>query len=562
MSHPSIRYVADTGDDTNDGLSWDSPKKTLLAAYDALPTTGGTIYLAGLNVRIGGPGLWLCGPGDPAYAAQPYPWRRQKPVTIKAIGTTGSNGIGGGPNVQLAYDKVAGFEEVSLWLAGTSAAFRFEGLGFKYPKIAARIGVGSDGHREGVGDRNSASGIHFDNCIFQIDQQPGKGPTIDIGHAFWLWFYDCAISGNSAEPLDSDLRAAILANPGKHPNGQQGAGAGFVVERCNVARGGIRYTAGGGQWGLVVKDVTLEGNFNDPVQPVVDIRYANGYGSAQIERVYQADAPGSLPAVRVAAAVPPEAVHVIDCGSIEGPATVHQRYPANYSTLVASPPAQRQLGFWQGRVSGQHDAARRQFGPVAVRFPNLAPHDTATWGAKVGGSAVTTGQPAPDGSLNAARMEVATGLGDCRLYRVNRPVAVGDRVIAGCWINGHGTQSSFNLQVAWAHSDVLFSHNARGYMTGDLPIQGDGEWHWVTVHGKVASTPRTTSELILAIRCEAGKPRSYFAPILLHVPSGVMSDNEAAEFVQQLQTYPDGAPVGSRALLRGARLWSPEGVIA
>ena len=561
MSHPSVRYVSDQGDDAFDGLSWDSPKRTLLAAYDALPTTtGGTIFLAG-NCRIGGPGLWLCGPGDPAYASLPSPWRRQKPVTITAVGTTTTNGIGGGPIAKLIHDKVAGYEEVALWMAGTGTPVRFEGVGFAYPKVAARLGVGSDGLRTGEGDRNSVSGVRFTNCDFKIDRRVGYGPTIDIGHAFWLWFYDCAVSGNVAEPLDSDLRAAILANPGTTASGGQGAGAGFVVERCNLAAGGLRYTAGGGQWGLVVRDVTLEGQYVDPVPPVVDIRWANGYGTAQIERVYQADAPNSPPAVRVERSVPPEAVHVLDCGSIEGPATIQQRYPAQYSTLVTSPPVMRQLGFWQGRISGQHDASRRQFGPVAVRFPNLAPHDPAVWGSRLGTATVVTDQPAPDGTLNAARLESANGAMTRQIYRATRLVAVGDRIIAGAWINGHGLHSSFNLQVAWARSDILFSRNNRNYLPINLPIRGDGEWVWCAGDERVVATPVPTAELILELRCDAGKPRSYFAPMLLHVPNGIMSDNEAAEFVAQLQSYPDGAPVGSRALLRGTRLWSPDGVL-
>ena len=90
----AIQYVSPRGNDSNDGLSWESAKLTGYAACEALvggavnpPTCGrGTIRIAD-NVAWGGPlpegGLYEMGPGDPNYSSPPVGWQRYTgPLTM------------------------------------------------------------------------------------------------------------------------------------------------------------------------------------------------------------------------------------------------------------------------------------------------------------------------------------------------------------------------------------------------------------------------------------------------------------------------------------------------
>src|SRR2546423_1175111 len=113
----SVQYVSVFGNDSKDGLSWGSAKRTIYKALQSLtggntspPTAGkGTIYLMdgggtckGLasdgvtinSVQAGsvnsysssGTGIWLMGPLDPNYASPPAGWLRfSGPISITGI---------------------------------------------------------------------------------------------------------------------------------------------------------------------------------------------------------------------------------------------------------------------------------------------------------------------------------------------------------------------------------------------------------------------------------------------------------------------------------------------
>ena len=46
-------------------------------------------------------------------------------------------------------------------------------------------------------------------------------------------------------------------------------------------------------------------------------------------------------------------------------------------------------------------------------------------------------------------------------------------------------------------------------------------------------------------------PITVFAPVLIHIPAGTITDNDAIELAQNLQTYRDDAIAGQVSLLRG-----------
>src|SRR5207248_10080879 len=73
----AVQYSSPNRSDANDGFSLGSAKLTLLAAYNALPSSGGTIYTSGTQgaavscTPTSGQGLGIAGSGDPNYSAMP-----------------------------------------------------------------------------------------------------------------------------------------------------------------------------------------------------------------------------------------------------------------------------------------------------------------------------------------------------------------------------------------------------------------------------------------------------------------------------------------------------------
>lgn len=142
-----MQFVSPNGDDNNDGLSWGSAKLTGYAAYQALPSTGGTIYVAD-GSSWGGPvtnqGIWIVGPGDPTYTSPQTGWLRQKTgggVAIIGIGKrVAAFGI---PAAQLIGGSfTAADNKPWIWLSGINTyGSLFENLIHQYPAVAIRLGI-------------------------------------------------------------------------------------------------------------------------------------------------------------------------------------------------------------------------------------------------------------------------------------------------------------------------------------------------------------------------------------------------------------------------------------
>jgi hypothetical protein len=63
--------------------------------------------------------------------------------------------------------------------------------------------------------------------------------------------------------------------------------------------------------------------------------------------------------------------------------------------------------------------------------------------------------------------------------------------------------------------------------------------------------PAATGELTVNFLCDSTHPVSYFAPVLLHISAGTISDNEAKEYAQHLQSYSNGLTPSTVGLLSG-----------
>ena len=81
---------------------------------------------------------------------------------------------------------------------------------------------------------------------------------------------------------------------------------------------------------------------------------------------------------------------------------------------------------------------------------------------------------------------------------------------------------------------------------------GDTEWEWVTTAAKVAAAPvGNQARLQFDLRCANDRSLAFFAPILMHVPSGRLTDDEAASLLQNLYAVPENVSPGVVATLKG-----------
>jgi hypothetical protein len=241
---------------------------------------------------------------------------------------------------------------------------------------------------------------------------------------------------------------------------------------------------------------------------------------------------------------------------VAGAATVFSQSPPNlYSILVPSPLRSGQRGIFEGRVVGQMDAARRGFSPVAARFPNLASQLVSKWKTPYSGNLSLTSVVGPDGTRNAGRVASTTGQSSAQFYvRENYQQRVGDWIVAGVWtraVTGHGYFNGVAaVQVSLQYATVSGGAGNGGYAVLQAPWKGDGEWEWVWGAWKVLKSTRPGT-MLLSGMVDENTATDFFAPVLLDIPAGAISDNEAWEIALNLQSYRDDAVPGQVSLLRG-----------
>lgn len=297
----ALQFVHNQGNDVNDGLSWESAKATIVSAYDALPTSGGTIYCGG-GVALADEviqGLWLVGPTDhdvvldvaevsgtvyrytvnhpvnmevgdvvtvdgfqpfnwnlasrevvavsgntfdadltvnppggtagitqmggstSNYVAPPEGWRRAKNLILEGVGTNIGALNSKSPQVAVSGGWPHDNDHPALWFAGLGGtAMEFRNLLFSNAGVIAKIGIDvTDSSADATGDNpGPATGLTFRNCAFAVGGQPGRGPTIEVGYAFWWTFEDCNFGCNNtpydltAASTSSDI-ATFTVNP-------------------------------------------------------------------------------------------------------------------------------------------------------------------------------------------------------------------------------------------------------------------------------------------------------------------------------------------------------------
>lgn len=222
---------------------------------------------------------------------------------------------------------------------------------------------------------------------------------------------------------------------------------------------------------------------------------------------------------------------------------------------TVSPLAQGKVGFFSGRVVGQQDSARRGFGPVAVRYANLATMPPTT---NSGSGTITTGVSAPDGTTNAATITSTSGTYDAKFYRATITPAVGDWFIAGVWAHA-ATSNGFRASPGpdqVASIGITGTNTLTGITTCTPAWYGNQEWAWVWCAAKITASSSNGDFIFNAsVTLSPNTATSFYGPTVLRIPSGTISDNEVWELVQNLQPYDASCAVGTICGLAGQTLY-------
>jgi len=631
------QFVSSDGDDSNDGLTSERPKKTIYAALMALkggertpPSAGHGIVWVSDNVEYGGVvqgnGIWMMGAGDSNFKAPPPGWLRYTGgIRIVCLGNGNS-----APNehipqcgIRAGGDRDA--QHPAVWISSLAGGFYLEGLGFKYPQIGMRIGIDSNGNRlkgavQNVELKNVA--INLGNC------QPGAGPGIDIGDStFWIWIIDSFVGGcgNSSyriaaapngltrlnnevtvttesqanisngqivsiyNPTDATFSGSCIAHAGTNSNAfrciqvgpDRSSGGGWVITdqsaAVNIDPGGgsgsgllffrddvfdisgpadgIRFQNGSTGGSLDVQSQTCEGGYAVVSGPCVRV-YWNPTTSPVVNvnlwHVESADNNNGgnrrAPAVQVDGPFDPSSIVVSNAyagGTINasGPMTLLGQYVPNLNAVEESPLREGQIGFVHNRVVGSTDAARRLFSPAAVRYPNLVQADPSTWSLnRNAGATIETGATAPDGTRGAGTASQLDGPQNAIIYyKGQQKAAAGDYFVAAVWVkakNGYmGGLSNFDLKIGGGSQTTGFTQTA--------PYRGDGEWEWLFCVKKIIELKTNSVDVSIDSSFGLGQPVTAYAPVLIHVPAGSISDNEVYELAFDLATYDSSCKVGS-----------------
>jgi len=228
QSSDDVQYVSANGNDSNDGLSLGTAKRTVYAALLALPggngsmlTAGhGTVWIVG-NVNYGGPvtggGFWIMGHLDPNYSSPPRGWLKSSgPISLRAYSPNNAPAQNHMPNSYITAGAGApDLSKPAMWISGLAAGYWIKDVGWGNYVASnyIRLGICSPTEQFPKGDRSGICGVQqvtIDNSAGNFGEGVvGTGPGIDIGsNTFWIWIRNSAFGGGL-----QDLRT-IASNTG------------------------------------------------------------------------------------------------------------------------------------------------------------------------------------------------------------------------------------------------------------------------------------------------------------------------------------------------------------
>lgn len=505
----------------------------------------------------------------------PAGWRLAKTgiFSIECVG--GYNNTANGPGINtcpITGGSQSDTTKPALWIS-SMAGIRLEGLALT-AGAPIRLGVDSRNLRDVIGGNGGTVLVHMRNMSWTVSaSSPTNGPGLDVGsNSFWYWIDHSICQANTAAASFSDAQACMRFMPSLSRVSGAGTNIFYVyVTNFQSNEGGIvMYTTGNSPWSLRVDNYTMESDGATRVGPAVWCRDCNSTGQAYLNFVGRSDTPlGSMPAIQIDPSTiqaPATANNFVLSNTwndnpalqvIKGPATLAG---GNKMTFVGNQPyLDRQFGLWgaDGRVAGQHDGSRRSFPPSLVRFTNSAPQNPASWTISTGTPTLATGQTGPDGTtLNAVKVSTTSGSGSYRVSASFSSFAAHDWVIVGVWMQAANRTNGFYRASA---TGVVSMTNNGTFVNGSslgltVPSTGDGEWEWVVVADKISSPPVANSAVQLDLYADSTHPIVYYAPVIIKIAAGTISDTDALQLREALQTFPQRMTAGTIAMLPGQQL--------
>lgn len=567
VSTDSIRYVTSSGNDSNDGLSWGTAKLTVMAAYDALPATGGTVYICGqpsgsiVQATSTGQGIWIMGPSDPNYASPPAGWRQGKPISfIGSCGTAGDQ-QGNKPTVFVGANSTLG---PWIWLSsmqGSNINPHFENLSSRYYSTAVRIGFDSNNAQTNT---SGVFGASFDNiqtkmCNPTCTSGQGPGWWIGGGDSADLFFNNLVIQGNPQATPGSDNQAAMLFQTGSAINGIIA-----TVTNSVLLNGEIKYYEPQGGSVITVKNVYSEALGGGSVTPGVGTFWAASSGgsntSYHIEDVFTADPSGNVCNARF----DPIAWHAgqITTVNINAPCSGGTANPTQQGSIVglnlgaitggSDPLTQNATGVSYGRYYGHIGGAERQFAPSMIRLANLAPSTSSSWTISGAGGTITTGIADPSGGTGAARVAATTNNVTITFYSQSLALAVGQYFVAGLYARFNSPDDYYDFSGAATYGlDITVTGSGDTVQCSKLwpPGIATDSWFWVYELCKVTAAPTTPATVTMTSSAPVvGAHTStldFFSPVFNNIAAGTFSNDEVYEYANALKPYNSTCTVGT-----------------
>lgn len=583
-TNDAVQYASPNGNDANDGFSLGSAKLTLLAAYNALPASGGTIYISGSAssqvscTPTSGQGFGIAGSGDPNYASIPevlnnVQWVRAKGGAINIQGISAATYGAASTDAWVTYLNCGNSTTPGLWLSGVSGA-QISHIYVPNAQIGLRLSIDSNGGR--ANSSNPSGTMEIDHDYF--NSVSGGGPTTDVGgNLIWVNFHDDVFSNNSGQAATSNAAANIYLS-----NSNANTSLGLIYSDHNffTGGGGVRFDAATGvSSSFYMRRSLMEGSGTS--QPLYEVINSGQLSSNIILEGGISDSGTNVPAVKIAAGMDPCLTNVsgIVQGTyyafLDGPMTIGEGGACassasggtpTYAELTPIPnviPAAKYERNGPYGIAVNGDNFRRSFNPSFVRFANLAAQSPASWVVNptgLTGASLTQiqGPGDPAGVTNAATLS-CTGNGsqggcDYYVYNNNLTFGPGDYIYVGVWAQPAST-AGFSQNSAGVFGNPIgleFVSNAStirilaggpslaapGYLSlfSRPYFQTDGNWQWIWALAKVTAPNSSASQVKIHLGFQAGFPVNAYAPMFVRIPASSVALTAAPTFSSASET--------------------------
>ena len=334
-----------------------------------------------------------------------------------------------------------------------------------------------------------------------------------------------------------------------NPTTANGTGSGLIEVNRMVATG-IKFYDGANGGSMLIRDFTQEGTLSIDDPPGAWFTLRSGHGGGYVNHIEMADSGVNASAVVVDGTQSPDPPAVFgdflysgnSCLS-DGPITItgpifESVCPNNGLAAGATPFRSGARGVINGVLAAQEDDSRRSFSPPTVRYSNIASTASSGWTlSNPIGVTTTTGVTAPDGTDGATSYSTNGVSGNVAFEHGSISISVGDYFIFGVWLR---SANDFALDFYLPPADLANTYIA-------YPKAGaiDGQWIWTWGIAKITSARTSPVTVEHYTPVTSASSISAYAPIMIHIPSGTVSDNEAYEIAEHLQTYGSNCLVGT-----------------